>query len=255
MTLDLPLEPMVRVLLAALRAGMVLLLLPVLGGEGVPAPVRVILSLILGGVLVGMPPLPAFEMPGTVSGLTLAAGRELLLGLAIGFLCRALLAAPALAGDLVAEQLGLKMAEEVDPMTRVPNTAPSRVYETSLLLAFLAMQGHHDVLRALHQSFTAFPVGRLALPEGLASLVGSVGLCLRFAVMIAAPLFAVLMVGSASLALLSRAVPELQVMTFGYPLRLLAVLLAAVFLFPLVLRPLVRLMDALRLGLLGVVGA
>ena len=35
MTLALPLEPIVRVVLAALRAGMVFLLLPVAGGEGV----------------------------------------------------------------------------------------------------------------------------------------------------------------------------------------------------------------------------
>ena len=254
MTFDLPLEPIVRVLLAALRAGMVLLLLPVLGGEGAPSPVRVLLSLMLGGLLVGLAPMAPADVPATASGLVLAAGRELLLGLTIGFLCRVLLAAPALAGDLVAEQLGLKMAEEVDPFTRVPNTAPSRLYESALLLAFLALRGHHDVLRALQQSFASFPVGRLTLPDSLPVLVSSLSQCLRFAVMIAAPLFAVLLVGSLSLALLARAVPELHVMTFGYPLRLLAVLGAAVLLFPLVLRPGVRLFEALRQGMLCVVG-
>jgi flagellar biosynthetic protein FliR len=253
-TFPLPLESIVCVLLAALRAGMVLLLLPVLGGEGTPSPVRVLLSLLIGGLLVGLPPHPSAELPATTSGLVLAAGRELLLGLSIGFLCRVLLAAPALAGDLAAEQLGLKMAEEVDPMTRVPNTAPSRLYESALLLAFLALGGHHDVLRALHHSFDSFPVGRTTLPAGLPTIVGSLGLCLRFAVTIAAPLFAVLMVGSVSLALLARAVPELQVMTFGYPLRLLGVLLAATALFPLVLRPGLRLFETLRNGLLALVG-
>jgi len=254
-TFHLPLEPIVCVLLAALRAGMVLLLLPVLGGEGTPSPTRVLLSLMIGGLLVGLPPHPSAQLPATTTGLVLALGRELLIGLALGFLCRVLLAAPALAGDLVAEQLGLKMAEEVDPMTRVPNTAPSRVYESALLLAFLALGGHHDVLRALHHSFAAFPVGQPTLPDGLPAIVGSLGLCLRFAVMIAAPLFAVLMVGSVSLALLARAVPELQVMTFGYPLRLLATLCAAVVLFPLILRPGIRLFETLRHGLLAMVGA
>jgi flagellar biosynthetic protein FliR len=251
-TIDLPLEPIVRLLLGALRAGMVLLLLPVLGGEGAPSPQRVALSLLLGGLLAGM---PAGEMPPTAAGLALGAGRELLLGLAIGFLCRVLLAAPALAGDLVAEQLGLKMAEEVDPLTRVPNTAPSRLYEAALLLAFLALRGHHDVIRALHQSFASFPVGAATLPAGLAGLSASLSLCLRFAVMISAPLFAVLVVGSVFLALLARAVPELQVFTFGYPLRLLAVLCAAVVLFPMALPPGVRLFATLRQGLLALVGA
>jgi flagellar biosynthetic protein FliR len=254
-TFDLPLEPIVRVLLAALRAGMVLLLLPIVGGEGAPSPVRVILSFLLGGLLVSSTFAEPSELPLTAPDLVLAAGRELLIGLSIGFLCRVLLAAPALAGDMIAEQLGLKMAQDVDPMTRVPNTAPSRLYETGLLLTFLALRGHHDVVRALHQSFVAFPVGPATLPQGLPTLVGSLTSCMRLAVATAAPIFAVLMVGSLSLALLARAVPELQVMTFGYPLRLLGTLAAMAALFPLLMRPALRLLETLRASLSALVGA
>ncbi|MBM4016554.1 MAG: flagellar biosynthetic protein FliR [Planctomycetes bacterium] len=251
MTLDLPLEPIVRVVLAALRAGMVLLLLPIGGGEGVPAPLRVILSLVLGGLLVGM---PTGTMPASADGLLLAAGRELLLGLGIGFLVRVLLAAPALAGDMVAQEIGLKMSEEIDPTTRVPATAPAKIYETALLLLFLCSHGHHDVIRALHASFASFPVGGHALPEGMALMTGALADCLRFAVMIAAPMLAVLLVGSLSLALLSRAVPELHVMTFGYPLRLVGALAAAIVLFPFVLTPGLGLISVLRGSLLRLVG-
>ncbi|MSR46779.1 MAG: type III secretion protein [Planctomycetes bacterium] len=252
MTFDLPLELIARLLLAALRSGMVLLLLPIGGGEAVPPPVRVILSLLLGGLLVGM---PAGTMPETTVDFALAAGRELLIGLSIGFLCRVLLAAPALAGDMIAQEIGLKMAEEIDPMTRVPSTPIARIYETALLLVFLASNGHHDVLRALHRSFTTFPVGGHELPGGLATIAQSLSLCLRYAVMIAAPMLAVLMVGSLVLALLSRAVPELHVMTFGYPLRLLGALAAAITLFPFVLSPGIRLISVLRGSLLRLVEA
>lgn len=252
MTFGLPLEPIACIVLGALRAGMVLLLLPVAGGEGVPGIVRVLLSMLLGAVLVGV---PGGALPETTTGLVLAAGRELLIGLSMGFLCRVLLAAPALAGDLIAEELGLKMAEDVDPMTRIPSTAPARVYETGLMLVFLAANGHHDVIRALHASFASFPVGGHDLPQGLATLADSVRTLLRFAVMIAAPLLAVLMVGSLSLALLSKAVPELHVMTFGYPLRLLSALAAGVTLFPFALAPGLRLIAALRTGLLRLVEA
>lgn len=252
MTLDLPLEPIVRIVLAALRAGMVLLLLPIGGGEAVPGPLRVILSLVLGALLVGM---PAGTLPDTAADLLLAAGRELVLGLSIGFLVRVLLAAPALAGDMIAQEIGLKMSEEIDPTTRLPATAPARVYETALMLVFLASRGHHDVIRALHASFTSFPVGGHELPDALPIMTKSLGACLRFAVMIASPLIAVLMVGSLSLALLSRAVPELHVMTFGYPLRLIGALAAAITLFPFILSPGLRLIAVLRGSLLHLVGA
>jgi flagellar biosynthesis protein FliR len=138
------------------------------------------------------------------------------------------------------------MSEDVDPMTRLPETAVSRVYETALLLVFLAVQGHHDILRALHQSFARFPVGELSLPTSFAMVTDSAGLVLRFAVQIAAPLFAVLLCGSLVLALLTRAVPELHVMTFGYPMRLLAAMGAAVVLFPFVIQPGMRLIATLK---------
>lgn len=252
MSFDLPLDPLIRILLAALRAGTVFALLPVAGGDGVPGPLRVLFSFLLGAVMAGM---PAGELPPTNAGLVLAAGRELLIGLAIGFLCRVLLAAPAIAGDLLAEEIGLKMAEDVDPLTRLPASAPARLFETSLMLLFLVVGGHHDVVRALHQSFTTLPVGVLELPNRLGDLIGALSSCLRFAVMIAAPLMAVLMVGSLALALLSRAVPELQVPTFGYPLRLIASLVAAVALFPFVRGPGLALFATLRRSLLVLVGA
>jgi flagellar biosynthetic protein FliR len=247
----LPLAPLVCTLLGALRAGVVLMMLPVLGGDGVPKPARVLLSFALAVALVGV---PAGTMPETASGLVLACGREVLIGLLIGFVVKVLLAAPNLAGDLVAQELGLKMSEDVDPMTRLPETPVSRVYETALLLVFLAVQGHHDILRALHQSFARFPVGELSLPTSFAMVTDSAGLVLRFAVQIAAPLFAVLLCGSLVLALLTRAVPELHVMTFGYPLRLLAAMAAAVVLFPAVIQPGMRLVATLQRALQVVAG-
>jgi len=250
-TFALPLAPLVCTLLGALRVGVVLVMLPVVGGTGVPSPLRVLFSFALAVALTGVPP---GAMPTGAAELVLAAGRELLIGLVLGFLCQVLLAAPALAGDLVAQELGLKMAEDVDPTTRLPMTAVSRVFETSLLLLFLAVQGHHDVLRALHGSFARFPVGELSLPTGLATVADSAGMCLRFAVQIAAPLFAVLLSGSLALALLARAVPELQVMTFGYPLRLLASVAAAAALFPFVAQPGLRLIAGLQRALVTAAG-
>jgi flagellar biosynthetic protein FliR len=247
----IPLGPLILVLLGALRAGVLLVMLPILGGEGVPSPLRVLLSFGLAVALIGV---PTGAPPPTGAVLVLAAGRELLIGLSLGFLCKALLSVPVLAGDLVAQELGLKMSEDVDPTSRLPETAVGRVYESALLLAFLAVRGHHDVLRALHASFERLPVGELTLPSSLPLLADTAGLCLRYAVQIAAPLFAVLLCGSLVLALLTRAVPELHVMTFGYPLRLFAAMVAAIFLFPFVLQPGMRLVGLLRNALDALAG-
>jgi len=251
MSFEIPLEPLAAALLGSLRAGMVLFLLPLLGGESVPVLVRLALSFVFGFLLA---PTPGVEVPEHWVGWVLASGRELMIGALLGFLSWTFLSAPHLAGDIVAQELGLRLAQEVDPNTRVPSTALGRIYQASLLLVFLAVHGHHDVLRALHASFRSFPLGELTLPAAGREVVQSVGLLIRHSLMIVAPLFVVLLTGSLIMALLAKSVPQLNIMVFGYPLRLLGGLLVAILLFPLAVRPALSVLVTMKRSLVALVG-
>lgn len=249
MSLEFSLEPLAVALLASFRAGIVLFMLPLLDGGVLPRVVRVLLALSLGFVLA---PATLAAVPDHWLGWLLAMGRELAIGFTLAFFVTAFLSIPNLAGDIVAQEMGLRLAQEVDPTTRVPSTAIGRIYQSTLFLMFLAVNGHHDVVRALHQSYESFPVAGSGVPHALEGVVRSVGMVLRHAMTIAAPLFVVMMVASLVMALLAKTVPQLNIMIFGYPLRVLAGLLLAALLFPYLARPGLEVLSLMKRSLLWV---
>ena len=167
---------------------------------------------------------------------------------------RLLLVAPTMSGDIIAQELGIRMAQEVDPTTRMPTTAMGRLFESTFLLLFLGLNGHHDVIRSLHASYSSFPVAATRLPGTLPELVTGLQLCVRHAILIAAPLMGILLIFSVVLALLAKSVPQVNLMNFGVSLRMLGGFIAAVLVFPLLQRPLLDLLGSLRGALDSVAG-
>ena len=251
MTLPIAPEFFLGLFLASLRIGVVLLFLPILGGEFLPTRIRVLFAFAIG-LLVAPPVLD--QVPTNGVALAQALTREFMIGATIGFFCRLFLLAPTLAGDMIAQELGIRMAQEVDPNTRIPTTPIGRLYEIVFFLFFLITNGHHDVFRALGRSFQTLPLGGDTIPGSVAGAANGLALCLRHALMIAIPLFSVLLVLSFVLALLSKSVPQINIMNFGFGARLLGGFLLSSLLFPLVQRPLVGLMDAFRSSLVQLVG-
>ena len=89
-------------------------------------------------------------------------------------------------------------------------------------LGFLAVNGHHLVLRALAASYARLPIGSGHVDE---SIVGSVrdifALVFTVAVRLAAPIIAILIVVELIVGLISRASPALSFMVIGYPIRII----------------------------------
>ncbi len=210
----------VRFGLLILRPGMMVATAPVLGGQFVPVPVRIALGVLLGIMIAPLTPVPATPAP---LGLALAVASELLIGMAIGMGVRLLIAAAELGGHLAGFQMGLSYAALVDPQSGVRNNVIAALYGNIALVTFMAIDGHHSLVRALVASYESIPIGG-ANPSGpLGALVAQMlGLVFVTGVRLAAPVVTVLLVVELALGLLSRAAPSLNLMVVGTPIRLLA---------------------------------
>ena len=130
----------------------------------------------------------------------------------------------------------------------------SQIYEILFFLALLSVNGHHWLLRALTDSYERAPVGRVQFNDGLpAFVVGLFSELFSAGLTFAAPILVLLMLVSVLIGLLSRAVPQLNILEFGFSLRI-TLGLVAMFLFAPLLAPameglLGRLMDGLDAGL------
>ena len=104
-------------LLAMIRPGAAFVAAPVFGAAAVPLQLRIILALAIGIAAQGSVP---FVLPegglASVAGIALVGG-EVIAGLALGFALQIGYAAAFVAGETIANAMGLGFSSMIDPLT------------------------------------------------------------------------------------------------------------------------------------------
>lgn len=194
---------------------------PLWSSAGIPRRTRLMLGLaITFAIAPSLPPMPAVA-PGTLAGLWILA-LQMLTGIAMGFAAKIVFAAVDLAGEFIGFQMGLSFATFYDPLSSSQTPVITEFLNLIALLLFLSVNGHLMYVATLAQSFQAIPVGAGLLGSGswlnlaeLGAKIFSSGLLLALPVLVA------LMIANIALAVLTRAAPQLNIFSLGFPLTLL----------------------------------
>ncbi len=212
-------EPALLAVMGSLRAVGVVAALPTLGGRALPATVRVSLAVSMGALLAGVAPASPAPPPATMADLAIAALQELLLGLAMGLVVRALLSAAELAGRLIAGEVGVVAAPGFDAPVPSQEPLPTFIGMFAGLMFFL-LHAHEGVLAAYARSFDIAPAGTGRLSATASeTLIGAVVALLGLALRMAAPFIALNFVITAGFSILGRAVPKMNVFIVSIALR------------------------------------
>ncbi|HEY8548649.1 MAG TPA: flagellar biosynthetic protein FliR [Vicinamibacterales bacterium] len=238
-----------RLGLLLVRPGALLMTAPVFGASFAPPIARIGLLLLITLALAPVVPVPA---AAGGAAMTMIAMREMLIGLALAFSIRIVVAGAELAGHLAGFQIGYAYASLVDPQSGARNGMLSALYANVALMVFLAIDGHHQMLQALVASYEALPPGATA-GGAAGDLVGLVartlGAVFVLGIRLAAPVLFVLFVVELILGLLARAAPQLNLMVNAVSVRLLVglvVLAATIGVVPDVVRSVLA--PAIRLA-------
>lgn len=208
-------------LLTLFRISVVLFLMPFFGGQGLPNTVKAALLLVLTLAVWPHLSFPGSLFPADYWNLAVMLLGELLLGLILGLLIRFLFAAVQTGGQLVGFQMGFAMVNVVDPDTGTSEAVTSHFLYMCSMLVFLAMDGHLYLIKGMAASFHMVPPGGLFLsPELAHQIFGFSAQMFLLAVKIAAPIIASLFLVDLSLALISRAAPQMHVLVLGFPIKL-----------------------------------
>jgi flagellar biosynthetic protein FliR len=191
----------------------------VFGGTFAPPLVRVGVVMLVTLALAPTVPLP--ENVGG-AGIAMVALRETLIGLALTFSIRIIVAGAELAGHLTGFQLGFSYASVVDPQSGARNNVMSALYANIAMLVFLGINGHHQMLSALSASYQALPPGGMPAGGDLATLVArTLGQVFVIGLRMSLPVVLVLVIVEIGLGLVSRVAPQLNLMVMGAPVRIL----------------------------------
>jgi flagellar biosynthetic protein FliR len=219
----IPLRAALQFALLIVRPGALIMFSPVFGGLYAPAQIKIGLT-----VFIALALLPTTAVPPIADALPLAVivAREVAIGFALALAIHALIAGAELAGHLVGFQMGLSYGATVDPQSGVRNPLLTVLYGNLAVVTFLLVGGHHEFLRALHQSFVELPVGAgrvdASLPQTVAATLAVV---FQVGLRLAMPVVVVLVLVEVAMALVARSAPALNLMAVGAPVRLMVGLL------------------------------
>jgi len=203
------------------RCGGLLALAPPLGTRQFPVTLRLGLAAVLAAALAPVAAVAPHVGAVTIGGYAALLVREAALGLATGFAAALVFHAFTVAGGLVDSFLGTGSAAQ-----RAEGAGPLAALSWTLAAAvFVAIDGHHLVLRALAEGLRVLPVGGPMAAGELAAVGGAVRAMLAAGVAIAAPTLAAIYVAEVVLAAFDRLAPGAGLVEAALPVRWTAALL------------------------------
>lgn len=208
--------------LASARVLSFLSSLPILGVRTVPSPVRVAIALCFATAMMPTIRAAGAVAPSTPVTLAFALAIEILVGLLLAFAAVTVFATVQFAGEMIGVQMGLALANVVDPTSNMQISTVSQVFNLIAVLLFLAVDGPVNLLRAFAQGYEAMPPGAFVpTPESMFEAIAQVGTLFSVAVRIALPVITALMLVSLTLGVLGRTVPQMNLLVVGFPVKIL----------------------------------
>jgi flagellar biosynthetic protein FliR len=204
------------------RLGAILMLLPGIGESSIPPRIRLAFALAFA-YAVG--PILAERLPAAPDNLVTMAGLialEALIGLMIGAASRILLAAGAVAGQIIGYQTGLAMAQSFDPTQGQSGALPAQFLNLLFMVLIFATNLHHYLLMTSVESYTLMPAGQMPMFEDAAYwALGLFADSFVLAIQISGPLIAFGLIFYLGLGVLSRLMPQAQIFFIAMPANIL----------------------------------
>jgi flagellar biosynthetic protein FliR len=147
---------------------------------------------------------------------------ETLLGLLLGLGVTVLLNGVQLTGQLISQLGGTAIAEGVDP--NLDENAPvySQLLYFLTLVMFVLLNGHRLMIEAVLDTYAWLPPGKAELGRSfVAALTTLLGQSFALGLRAAAPAMAALLLATLILGLISRTVPQINVLVIGFNLNAL----------------------------------
>jgi flagellar biosynthetic protein FliR len=225
-------ESVTAFFLVLARVSPLFVVAPLFSAKELPKQVRGIAAV---GLAIGLAGVASHgqQIPTAPIQVAALAVEQVLVGLILSFTVGALLAAVQTAGGLADIVSGFSFGATVDPINGNQGGVFSELYALVGVMLFIAIGGDAWVLHGLARTFDLVP---LTASPHLGSLLNaaelSVSTLFVSAIEVAAPVLLALLVTDVALGMVSRVVPQLNMLSVAFPLKIGVALLVVAAALP-----------------------
>ena len=215
--------------LATVRVGSFVISSPLFGMRGVPTPIRVVISFILGLAVVSFAGLPSEDLLSSLNFIFIVLV-EIAVGLTAGLIVTIWFSSVALAGEKMATSAGLGYAAQIDPQAGGQTPVVSVILNLFLIVLFVSLDGHLLMLRVFFESFSILPIGSMPPPMVLIGAgIKAAGSMFVAASLIMLPVVGIILMINVSAGIMTRSAPQLNLFSFVFPVTILGAFIILYF--------------------------
>ncbi len=220
-------------LMVLFRLTGIFVIAPVLGSKAIPGRIKILFAASMSFCLYPMllnPDRPSAAMiaPILSGGVSLwlvgwQVAMELMVGTVIGYGSSLPVMGLQVAGNVADQQMGIGLGGLFNPELDEQGGVISEFYFIIAMMAFLIVDGHRMMLAALVGSFDTVPLGGFKIDGPVINLIlGLLASMFDIGLRISAPLLCLVFLESVAMGFIARTLPQFNVLSIGFPLRLLA---------------------------------
>jgi flagellar biosynthetic protein FliR len=230
--MELMIEKLFGFAMVLTRISAFFIVVPVFGWNSIPVRIKVSMTVLLAIFFSMVTPMSVDAGQISYAGAILLLANEATYGLALGLIATLIFAAVKFGGRVVERQMGLAMAEILDPLTSERAQPLGSLLEMIFIILILSANGHHLFLLIISRSYDSFPAGSIpTIPVLTKGIIAAGSTMLIYGLKLAVPILAAFLLLMVILAVLARMVPEMNILFISLPLRVgLGLLMMAIFL-------------------------
>ncbi|WP_291635452.1 fused FliR family export protein/FlhB family type III secretion system protein [Clostridium sp.] len=166
---------------------------------------------------------------------------EVITGLSLGYITKFCFFSAQMAGQLMDFHVGFSMMSIFDPVSNDNVTLLGTLLYRVSIVMFFVVDGHHMLIRAIIDSFNVVDIGKFILAQGTAMMM--VKIFIEFFILglkIAIPIILIILITDLCMGLVSRTVPQLNIIIIGMPIKILVGLSCFALVLPALLNLIVN---------------
>jgi len=198
-----------------------IMLAPVFGARGVPGVVKLSLAASLSVIVYPLISATKPAIPIELLPYVAVVIKEVLVGLVIGFVIYTMTAVLTGAGQLIDFQMGFTMGAAIDPVYGVQTPMMGNFQMVLATMLLLATNSDHYLIAAMVKSYAYIPINPSTLSSNITFYAELVAHVFALAIQMALPIFGALLVSDIGVGLLSRTVPQLNIFSVVFPVKII----------------------------------